>query len=103
VIAPYSAQVARLQAAMPELEIGTVNAFQGRERDVILASFVRSNPDRDLRVVAEPRRLNGALTRARRLFVGVGDSSTLGGYPGFARLVTDVGEGYVSAWEIVED
>jgi superfamily I DNA and/or RNA helicase len=88
---------------MPELEVGTVNAFQGRERDVILASFVRSNPDADIGFVADPRRLNVSLTRARRLFVGVGDSSTLGGYPGFARLVTDVGEGYVSAWEILED
>jgi superfamily I DNA and/or RNA helicase len=100
VIAPYSAQVARLRAALPELEVGTVNAFQGQERDVILASFVRSNPDGEIGFVADPRRLNVAITRARRLFVGVGDSATLSTYPGFQRLVEAVGDGYVSAWEL---
>lgn len=100
VIAPYTAQVLRLRTAFPELEVGTVNAFQGREKDVILASFVRSNDIGELGFVADPRRLNVALTRARMLFIGVGDSATLGGHPGFARLVEAVGDGYISGWEV---
>lgn len=100
VIAPYTAQVSRLRAALPGLDVGTVNRFQGRERDVILASFVRSNPDGEIGFVADPRRLNVALTRARRLFIGVGDSGTLGISPAFKRLVDDVGEGYISAWSV---
>ncbi|MFZ5479327.1 MAG: AAA domain-containing protein [Myxococcota bacterium] len=101
VIAPYSAQVARLRAALPEtIEVGTVNAFQGREKDVIVASFVRSNAEGELGFVSDPRRLNVAVTRARRLFVGVGDSATLGRSPAFARLLESVGDGYVSAWEL---
>ncbi len=101
VIAPYTAQVLRLRQALPELEVGTVNAFQGREKDVVLASFVRSNDTGNLGFVADPRRLNVAITRARMLFVGVGDSATLGAHPGFGRLVQAVGEGYVSGWELL--
>jgi hypothetical protein len=100
VVAPYRAQVQALRLALPELEVGTVNAFQGREKDVILASFTRSNPDGELGFVADPRRLNVTLTRARLLFVGVGDSATLGGWAPFARMLERVGEGYVSGWDV---
>jgi superfamily I DNA and/or RNA helicase len=100
VVAPYRAQVQALRLALPELEVGTVNAFQGREKDVILASFTRSNAEGELGFVADPRRLNVTLTRARRLFVGVGDSATLGGWGPFARMLEQVGEGYVSGWDV---
>jgi len=100
VIAPYRAQVVALRKALPELEVGTVNAFQGRERDVILASFVRSNVDGTLGFVADPRRLNVTLTRARLLFIGVGDSATLGGWAPFAAFLEAVGEGYTSGWDL---
>jgi ATP-dependent RNA/DNA helicase IGHMBP2 len=90
VIAPYSAQVARLQAhpvleKLP-VEVATVNAFQGREREVIIASFVRSNPHRELGFVADERRLTVALTRARRQLVLVGDVATLSAHPRYAEL-----------------
>lgn len=100
VVAPYRAQVQALRMVLPELEVGTVNAFQGREKDVILASFTRSNPEGELGFVADPRRLNVTLTRARKLFVGVGDSATLGGWGPFSRMMEAVGEGYVSGWEV---
>lgn len=79
VIAPYSAQVSRLkaEAALADIEVATVNAFQGREKEAIVASFVRSNPDGELGFVDDPRRLVVTLTRARRGFVGIGDASTL--------------------------
>lgn len=85
----------------PGLASGTVNAFQGRERAVVVASFVRSNPDQDLGFVADARRLNVAVTRARHRFVGVGDTATLGVMPEFKRLVDTIAEGggYRSGWE----
>lgn len=89
VIAPYAAQVARL-SARPELagvEIATVNAFQGREKEAIVCSFVRCNADGDLGFVRDRRRLTVALSRARRLLVCVGDSTTLGVDHGFAATI----------------
>ena len=107
IIAPYSAQVARLKAALrpasggSEVEVATVNAFQGRDNDVIVASFVRSNPDQDLGFVADERRLTVALTRAKRQLVLVGDSATLSAHPRFAALCEAIGAngGLVSVWE----
>ncbi len=103
VIAPYSAQVARL-AGLSEasgVEVATVNAFQGREKSVVIVSFTRSNPDGELGFVADRRRLTVALTRAKHLLVVVGDSVTLGGNPAFADLFErlELGGGLQSVWE----
>ncbi|MFM2248618.1 MAG: hypothetical protein RL071_4693 [Pseudomonadota bacterium] len=89
VIAPYSAQVQRLRGlpALGGVEVDTVNAFQGREIDVLIVSFVRSNPDGQLGFVADPRRLTVALSRPRRGLVLIGDAATLGGHPRFAGLL----------------
>ena len=103
VIAPYSAQVARLRARLPGVEVNTVNAFQGREKEVILCSWVRSNPDGELGFVADGRRLTVALTRARRLLVCVGDSATLSYSARFAELLERVqalpGAAWLTVWE----
>ena len=89
VIAPYSAQVARLRAR-PELEgveVASVNAFQGREKQAIVCSFVRSNAEGELGFVADRRRLTVALTRARRLLVCIGDSATLSSNARFGEVL----------------
>jgi hypothetical protein len=101
VITPYQAQLARIRRTWPELEAGTVNAFQGREKDVVLATFVRSNADQDVGFVSDPRRLNVSVTRARHRFVGIGDVATLGVVPEFQRLVDTIAAlgGYASGWE----
>lgn len=101
VIAPYSAQVQTLrdQAGMDGVEVATVNAFQGREKEVIVCSWTRSNPDGELGFVADGRRLTVALTRARRLLVCVGDTATLGGHPRFAAVLDRLSE--QEAWESV--
>lgn len=101
VITPYNAQLRRIAAAMPELEAGSVNRFQGREKDVILASLVRSNPEQQLGFVADPRRLNVLVSRARHRLLIVGDTATLGVHPGWQRLVDRIAEqgGYRSGWE----
>lgn len=57
--------------------IATVDSFQGRELDVVLFGFTRSNAEGRIGFLAELRRLNVSLTRARRQLVLVGDSVTL--------------------------
>lgn len=80
VITPYNAQVQLLRtllAGEPEVEIGTVDGLQGREKEAVVVSLVRSNEDGEVGFLAELRRLNVALTRARRHLTVVGDSATL--------------------------
>jgi len=92
VVAPYSAQVARL-AELPEaegVEVATVNAFQGREAEAILMSFTRSNAEGELGFVADRRRLTVAVTRARRLLWMCGDSITLSRHSDFTELLDGV-------------
>jgi superfamily I DNA and/or RNA helicase len=64
VIAPYRAQRNRLSERLQGVEVGTVDAFQGREKDVIFFSATATTP-RSVRFVENRRRLNVALTRAR--------------------------------------
>ncbi len=106
VISPYAAQVARLRdlaAARgldPRVEIDTVDAFQGREKDAVLVSTVRSNAEGHIGFLADLRRMNVAITRARRHLLVVGDGATLasdGYYRAFAEHAEALG-GYRSAW-----
>jgi superfamily I DNA and/or RNA helicase len=103
VIAPYSAQVKLLRdaLALPGLEIDSVDGFQGREKEAVVFSMVRSNPEGEVGFLADVRRTNVALTRARRGLVVVGDSATLANHPFFQRLLTyfeGIGA-YGSVWE----
>ncbi|KAH7925357.1 P-loop containing nucleoside triphosphate hydrolase protein [Leucogyrophana mollusca] len=82
VITPYQAQVTLLTSLLrptygPQLEIGTVDGMQGREKDAVIISLVRSNDKREVGFLKEKRRLNVAMTRARRHLCIVGDSSTV--------------------------
>src|ERR671938_1365550 len=60
-----------------QLEIDTVDAFEGREKDIIVLSLVRSNRRRDIGFLRLEQRLNVAVSRSRRLIIIVGDTSTL--------------------------
>jgi len=60
-----------------ELEINSVDAYQGREKEVIILSMVRSNDANEIGFLIEERRLNVAITRARSHLVVVGDSGTI--------------------------
>jgi DNA polymerase III delta prime subunit len=89
VIAPYAAQVERLRAR-PELagvEVATVNAFQGREKEIVVVSFVRSNDDGEVGFVGDARRAVVALSRARSGLLAVGDASTLARVPLLAQVL----------------
>ncbi|KAI0305372.1 P-loop containing nucleoside triphosphate hydrolase protein [Multifurca ochricompacta] len=82
IITPYQAQVTLLTSLLrplhgPDLEIGTVDGMQGREKEAVIISLVRSNDKREVGFLKEERRLNVAMTRARRHLCVVGDSSTV--------------------------
>jgi superfamily I DNA and/or RNA helicase len=103
VIAPYSAQVRRLrqELAIPGLEIDSVDGFQGREKEAVVLSLVRSNPEGEIGFLADVRRINVALTRARRKLIVIGDSATLSHLPFYQRLFgwfEEIGA-YHTVWE----
>lgn len=83
VISPYSAQVRLLASKIRDkgIEIDSVDGFQGREKDVVFVSLVRSNCEGELGFLADTRRMNVAMTRARRKLIVIGDSGTLGSLP----------------------
>ena len=62
------------------IELGTVDSFQGREKDAIIVSLVETDP-RKARFFYDPRRLNVALSRAKELLVLVGAIDVLGAKP----------------------
>ncbi len=105
VITPYNAQVERLRRRLsesyPDLEIDTVDGFQGREKEAVVISLVRSNPDGEVGFLKDDRRLNVALTRARRHLAIVGDSATVSSHPFLARLLEhfEANGEHRSAWE----
>lgn len=94
VISPYDDQVDLLSARVDSenLEVKTVDGFQGREKEVILLSFVRSNERDELGFLTDLRRLNVSITRARRKLIMVGDSSTLSDHPVYEDLLDYVRE-----------
>jgi len=79
VITPYDDQVDLLRNLISdeEVEIKSVDGFQGREKEIIVISFVRSNPTGEIGFLKDSRRLNVSLTRAKRKLIMVGDSQTL--------------------------
>ena len=74
------------------LEVGTVDGFQGREKEAIIISMVRSNPGREVGFLADQRRMNVAVTRARRHCALVADSATVEAAPFLARLLEHFSE-----------
>jgi len=117
VIAPYRAQINYLKDAIEEsdklrgllekriLSVGTVDSFQGQERDIIAISLTRSNNHGEIGFLSDIRRMNVGMTRARRKLLLVGDSSTLGAHPFFKELLDYVKRigGYRTAWEIADN
>ncbi|KAJ9477614.1 DNA polymerase alpha-associated DNA helicase A [Pseudozyma hubeiensis] len=103
ILTPYSAQVALLHSTIrshrfsgppastgksrtdeavinaDEIEMGTIDSMQGREKDVVIISLVRSNAEQQVGFLAQKKRLNVAMTRAKRQLVVVGDAETISG------------------------
>lgn len=109
-ISPYSAQVKLLSGMIfgeqevpgtfQGLEIDSVDAFQGREKEAVIVSLVRSNREGQLGFLTDTRRMNVAMTRARRKLIVIGDSATLSNLPFFDDLLryVETVSGYRSAW-----
>lgn len=89
VISPYDDQVAQIKRILrvEGLEIKTVDGFQGREKEVVIVSFVRSNKSGTIGFLKDLRRLNVSITRAKRKLVLIGDSNTLESEGCYRRLV----------------
>lgn len=109
IISPYSEQVKYLRSKIEEdpcykgfeIIINSIDGFQGQEKDVIYISLVRSNANGEVGFLADERRLNVAMTRARKKLVIIGDMSTLSVKKLFSDLAEHIEkEGlYQSAWE----
>jgi len=87
VIAPYRAQVAEINKHVPPvLAVDTVDRFQGSSKEVIVISFVATG-DLDSPIFEDYRRVNVALTRAKKALVLVGDADALSTDETYARMV----------------
>ncbi|OCT45491.1 Regulator of nonsense transcripts 1 like protein [Cladophialophora carrionii] len=92
VITPYEGQRSYIVSSMQstgtfkkemykEVEVASVDAFQGREKDFIILSCVRSNDHQGIGFLSDPRRLNVAMTRAKYGFVILGNPKVLSKHP----------------------
>jgi len=114
IIAPYKEQTyliteqleqnASLMPYRDRIAVNTVDSFQGQERDIIYISLTRSNPDGIIGFLSDIRRMNVAMTRARKKLVMIGDSATLSRFPFYAELISYAEEqgAYHSAWEFMD-
>lgn len=100
VITPYRQQVTKLKKTledkldMPDVKVGSVEQFQGQERQVIIISTVRSTVKHNefdrlhyLGFLSNPRRFNVAITRARSLLIIIGNPHIISKDPYWDRLL----------------
>jgi ATP-dependent RNA/DNA helicase IGHMBP2 len=92
---------ASILSKIKSIQIKTIDGFQGEERDVIYISLVRSNSKQEIGFLSDLRRMNVAITRAKKKLVVIGDSATIGAnlfYQSFLEYCETHGL-YRSAWE----
>lgn len=111
IISPYKEQIELLKDKLlafdystypiNHIAVKTIDGFQGEERDVIYISLVRSNPDSEIGFLSDIRRMNVALTRAKKKLVVVMDTSTIGNHPFYKAFIEycETHQYYKSAWE----
>lgn len=114
IISPYMAQVDVLKKYIftqefiakertHHIDINTIDSFQGQERDIVYISLVRSNPKGSIGFLSDIRRINVAITRARKKLVIIGDTATIGQHPFYSKLIDYVNEigAYRHAYEFL--
>ena len=111
IISPYKEQIELLKEKLvefdysgfpvSELAVKTIDGFQGEERDVIYISLVRSNENSEIGFLSDIRRMNVALTRAKKKLVVIMDTSTIGNHPFYKSFIEycEKNNFYKSAWE----
>lgn len=97
IISPYRAQVRMIRrllkmqrffrALRRQISVGSVDGFQGQERDVIIISMVRDNAEGNIGFLRDLRRMNVAITRARMKLIVIGNSETLARHPFYHALI----------------
>jgi ATP-dependent RNA/DNA helicase IGHMBP2 len=114
IISPYKQQIDTLKqqflsspALQPyehKIAINTIDSFQGQERDIVYISMTRSNPDNRIGFLSDIRRMNVAMTRARKKLVVIGDSATLSQFDFYNNFISWAQDrnAYQSAWEFAE-
>jgi superfamily I DNA and/or RNA helicase len=114
IISPYKQQIQVLKEQLlhsPELlsygnriSVNTIDSFQGQERDIVYISMTRSNSENNIGFLSDIRRMNVAMTRARKKLVVIGDSATLSQLPFYADFITyaEQRDAYQSAWEFAD-
>lgn len=112
-ISPYKAQAnwlrshldaySLLQKYSRQISVHTVDGFQGQERDIIGISLVRSNHEGEIGFLKDTRRMNVALTRAKRKLIVVGDSATIANHDFYAKMLSYVEHHatYKTVWELI--
>ncbi len=112
IISPYREQVVYIQDQIKEdpdlaelpITVDTIDGFQGQERELIYISLVRSNSKMEIGFLKDYRRMNVAMTRAKKKLVVIGDSATIGNdpfYSDFLEYCEQHGT-YQSAWEYMQ-
>jgi ATP-dependent RNA/DNA helicase IGHMBP2 len=113
VISPYKQQIEVLKELLErtsylspyreKISVNTIDSFQGQERDIVYISMTRSNADNSIGFLSEIRRMNVAMTRARKKLVIVGDSATLSQLPFYSDFISysEDQKAYGSAWEFM--
>ena len=84
------------------MEIDSVDGFQGREKELVIVSLVRSNMEGEMGFLTDTRRMNVAMTRAKKKLIVIGDSATLSSikfYGDFMKYAEEIGA-YRSVWEL---
>ncbi len=113
VISPYKKQISILKDLIQEnstlkpflknISTNTIDSFQGQERDAVFISMTRSNSNGEIGFLADTRRMNVAMTRAKKRLVIIGDSATIGNHAFYNELISycESIDCYVSAWELI--
>lgn len=114
VISPYKHQVEILKELLlsspvlleiaNSIAINTIDSFQGQERDIVYISMTRSNADNTIGFLSDIRRMNVAMTRARKKLVVIGDSATLSQLAFYSDFIdyAQQKDSYQSAWELMD-
>ncbi len=104
-ITPYNGQLHQAKDFFKEnpfKRFSTIDSFQGQEADIIILSLVRSNANQQIGFLNDYRRINVALTRARKKLYIVGDSATIGSDDFYSKMLDYFEEinAYHSVFEI---
>ena len=105
IVTPYSGQVRAIRDMIPEnlqsVEVRTVDGYQGREKEVIIFSSVRSNKEGNVGFLSDSRRLNVALTRSRRGLIVVGNPDTLRHDENWNAWIEHIRSRNLEAWHLL--